>query len=148
MNEDTPSFKERLELRVTLSRLDAVFEACNRLPEVDKELLYEEIRKRVPVYAPQAIPEIRPETSVSTEEAPATFIDRCRELADIAPNDKVRNALLMIMRACEAEAVEAAVPSPQSTRIVADRASEQKPRPWHNPFDSVIKDKAATLDKS
>jgi hypothetical protein len=36
------------------------------------------------------------------------FVDRRRLLADNAPNDKVRNALLMIVRACEAEEAAAA----------------------------------------
>ena len=94
MNEGAPFLKPRLELRTTLSRLDAVFEACNRLPDADKEFLYEEIRKRVVQHAPPAVP-VHPSL---------TFIDRCRELAANAPNDKVRNALLMIVRACEADA--------------------------------------------
>jgi len=108
MDEGTPSFKERLNLRITLSRLDAVFEACNKLPEVDRELIYEEIRKRVLQHAPQVTPEGLPETAAPTDKAPGTFVDRCRELAEVAPNDKVRNAMLMIVRACEAEVAEAA----------------------------------------
>jgi len=104
MVETTPTLKDRLKLRIILGRLDAVFEACNRLPAVEKKLLYEEIRKRVPG---DALPEPRPAPAASTGQMPATFIDRCRGLADIAPNDKVRSALLMIVRACEAEKAEA-----------------------------------------
>jgi hypothetical protein len=108
MNEGTASVQERLELRIALSRLDAVFEACDKLPEVEKELIYKEIRKRALRDVPQKIPEANSATFVSTNQTPATFIDRCRGLADIAPNDKIRNALFMIVRACEAEMAEAA----------------------------------------
>jgi hypothetical protein len=108
MNEGTTSVKERLELRIALSRLDAVFEACNKLPEVEKELIYREIRKRVLRDAPREIPEANAAAFVSTNRTAAAFIDRCRGLADIAPNDKIRNALFMIVRACEAEMAEAA----------------------------------------
>jgi hypothetical protein len=108
MDEGTPSLREKLNLRITLSRLDAVFEACNKLPEIDKELIYGEIRKRVLQHAPQVTPESKPETAAPADKVLATFVDRCRELAEVAPNDKVRNAMLLIVRACEAEVAEAA----------------------------------------
>ena len=126
MVESTPSLKERLKLRTVLSRLDAVFEACSRLPAIEKRLFYEEIRKRVPGDAPS---EVHPPPSASTVQTPATFIERCRGLVDIAPNDKVRSALLMIVRACEAEMAEA-TPLNSRSILLAGRSSETKPRPF------------------
>jgi hypothetical protein len=90
----------RLELRITLSRLDAVFEACDKLPHADKELLFKEIANRVRQYAPQC-KKLLPRGPLPLRQAKTLeeFVDRSRQLADSAPNDKVRNALLMIVRA-------------------------------------------------
>jgi hypothetical protein len=126
MVESAPSSKERLKLRTALSKLDAVFEACSRLPAIEKGLIYEEIRKRVPGDAP---PEVLPPPSATTVQTPATFIERCRGLADIAPNDKVRSALLMVVRACEAEMAEA-TPLNSRSILLAGRSSEIKRRPF------------------
>ena len=72
MDDVKPSLKEKLELRITLSRLDAVFEACNKLPEADKEVLYEEMQKRVLEYAQQS----RAETPAPAEMEPYEFSER------------------------------------------------------------------------
>lgn len=109
MDDVKPSLKEKLELRITLCRLDAVFEACNKLPEAAKEVLYEEMQKRITEYAQQS----RAESPAAVEIAPFSFSDRCLELAATAPNDKIRNALLMIAHACEAEGI---VASPDATQ--------------------------------
>jgi hypothetical protein len=111
MDDVKPSLKEKLELRITLCRLDAVFEACNKLPEAAKEVLYEEMQKRVLEHARQS----RAELPALAEIQPYEFSERCLELAAAAPNDKVRNALLMIAHACETEA-EGIAASPDATQ--------------------------------
>ncbi len=111
MDDVKPSLKEKLELRITLSRLDAVFEACNKLPVADKQVLYEEIQKRVLKHGQQNHAEL----PATAETEPYAFSERCLELAAAAPNDKVRNALLMIAHACDAEAEETAA-SPNATQ--------------------------------
>ena len=101
MDEDCRPFRERLELRITQRRLRDFFDACDKLPEMDQRVLYEEIRTRVPG--------LLVELPAVGDVTPAKFSERCRELATTAPNDKVRNALLTIARICEAEAIDETV---------------------------------------
>lgn len=109
MAEGPPPLKEQLRLRITVARLDAVFEACNSLPQNERDLFYAEMAKRLLQHAPQAISKVPSNSPASTVKTLEAFVERCRGLADSAPNEKVRNALQMIVRFCEAEETEAAV---------------------------------------
>jgi hypothetical protein len=95
MTSDTQSFKEKLILRITLARIADVFKSCEDLPQLEKQLAYEEIDQRMRALMPRPVGEPDPSAQ--------SFIDRCRELAASAPNVKVQKALLMIASVCEAD---------------------------------------------
>lgn len=54
MNDGERSFSERLDLLIALRRFDRAFEACANLSEVDKNILYQAIARRVLPYIPRA----------------------------------------------------------------------------------------------
>ena len=91
---DVPSFREKLILRFTFARIADVFNACQQLPEPDKRAAYDEIKRRIKELSPARL-----DHSGATQ----SFAERCRELAALAPNDKIENILLMIAQICEAE---------------------------------------------
>ena len=106
MNDSIPSFddrpfRERVELRVTFHKVVEVFEACSKFKEADKELLLQEISKRLSEYLPQA--PVEPPAPVNSDPS-ESFADRCLDLAATAPNDKIWSALLTIAQICAAEA--------------------------------------------
>jgi len=91
---DAPRFSEKIILRFTLARIADLFNACEQLPESEKQAAYDEIKRR--------IEEIRP-IRTDYPDATETFSERCRKLAVSAPNDKIQNILLMIAQVCETE---------------------------------------------
>jgi hypothetical protein len=91
---DVPSFREKLILRFTFARIADVFNTCELLPEPEKQAAYDEIKRRIKQIGP-----VRADRSGATQ----TFTERCRELAALAPNDKIKNIMLMIAQICEAE---------------------------------------------
>ena len=103
MSDGLPNFSNKLILRITLARLADVFDACEKLPQPEKEVACEEIVRRVRALTPNPIGEPDPSAQ--------SFIDRCRELAACAPNEKVGKALLMIASVCEAAVDLPASPS-------------------------------------
>ena len=110
MNDDIPSFSdrpfmERVELRIAFHKVKDVFATCGKFKEADKEMLLEEISKRLLQFRPPHIePFVEPPACVTAAPPPASFAERCLELAAQAPNDKIWSALLTIARICEAEA--------------------------------------------
>jgi len=100
MNERNRPFVERLELRITLRRVAEFFEALSKLDEPDKEILLEEIANNLREYMP-GVPSILVPPTLPLQ----SFIDRCRDLATVAPNDRIRNILLRIADVYEIEAV-------------------------------------------
>jgi len=108
MNDDIPSFSdrpflERVELRIAFHKIKDVFESCNKFREADKEMLLEEISKRLLQYRPPHIEPIIEPPAFASSPSPETFADRCLDLAAAAPNDKIWSALLTIARICAAE---------------------------------------------
>src|SRR5262249_30776851 len=91
---DVPRFREGVILRFTLARIADLFNACEQLPEPERRAAYDEIKRR--------IDEIR---LIKTDPSGVTqnFAERCRDLADLAPNDKIQNILLMIAQVCETD---------------------------------------------
>jgi hypothetical protein len=87
------TFRQRLELSITFRRLDELFEACNALPETDRQSLFDGIRERLDRYMPPPTEPLAPEHNVSAE--PGAAIN--------PPNDKIRSNLLAIAQICEAE---------------------------------------------
>ena len=120
MNDGIPSFQdrpfmERVELRIAFHKVADVFETCSKLKEADKRMLLEEISKRLLQYRPATI---EPPAFVAPAQ-PASFADRCLELAADAPNDKIWSALLTIGRICKAESESAADESSTSDVLAA-----------------------------
>ena len=104
MSDDIPSFSERpfverVDLRIAFHKVKDVFETCSKFKEADKEMLLEEISKRLLQYRPATI---EPPAFVAPAQ-PASFADRCLELAAAAPNDKIWKALITIAQICDAE---------------------------------------------
>lgn len=95
MTDDIPRFRERLILRITLARIADVFNACSKLADPDRQMAFDDIESR-----------LRQLGSEQTDEssAPIEFAERCRRLAESAPNDKIRNILLMIAQVSDTEA--------------------------------------------
>ena len=119
MNDSIPSFndrpfRERVELRVAFHKVAEVFEACSKSKEVDKQALLRDLSRRLSQYMQEAAAE--PPASIN-KSPPASFADRCLELAAAAPNDKIWRALLTIAQICATDgladenAVQAAAPS-------------------------------------
>ena len=101
MTESKRPFAEKLELRITMRRVAEFFEALSKLDEPDKGMLFSEITKNLREYMPDA-PIINPAAPTSP---PKSFVDRCRELATLAPNDRIQNILLKIVDVYEVEAI-------------------------------------------
>ena len=98
-------FVENLELRITLRRVSEFFEAVSQLGEPDKGILLQEISRQLREHIPDEPVQPPAIKTVSSEN----FVDRCRELAEAAPNDRVRDILRKIALAFEvAAAVETA----------------------------------------
>lgn len=103
MTDDERSFKERLEVQIALRKIDSAFEACNKLAEVDKQSLYEEIGNRLLqhiAHRPTAIDDPI-EIPAPAAVTPPRFKDCCLELAGVAPTDDIREVLLSIADLCE-----------------------------------------------
>jgi hypothetical protein len=95
MAEDRPRpFKEKLNLQIALIKFDSAFAECDKLPDMDKQEVLERIRERLHWHMP---PSAEP-------PAPLKIGDQCRKLANNAPNEKIRNALLTIAQICDSEA--------------------------------------------
>jgi len=57
MDERKRSFEEVLEYRVAVRRVESAFEACERLPYEDRQLLLKKIAERVLQQLPNALSE-------------------------------------------------------------------------------------------
>ena len=91
-------FVEKLELRITMRRVAEFFAALNALSEPDKGILFQEVVKCLREYMTDAainpaVPTARPES----------FVEQCRALATIAPNDRIEHVLLKIADVHELE---------------------------------------------
>ena len=95
MTDDIPRFREGLILRITLARIADVFNACSKLVDSDRQVAFDDIEGR-----------LRQLGSEQTDKpsAPIDFAERCRQLAESAPNDKIQNILLMIAQVSETDA--------------------------------------------
>jgi len=103
MKEPRGAFVENLELRITMRRIAEFFEAMNKLNEPDRGMLFQEIAKRLSEYMPDP-----PISLAAPTSRPESFVDRCRELATMAPNNRIEHVLLKIAHVHEIEvAVEA-----------------------------------------
>jgi len=103
MNEPNRPFVEKLELRITMRRVAEFFEALSQLDGPDKAILFEEIVRNLREYMPNASVNLGAPTSPRQ-----SFVDRCRELATVAPNDRIQNILLKIADVYQVETVVAA----------------------------------------
>jgi hypothetical protein len=103
MTDDERSFKERLEVRIALRKIDSAFDACNKLAEVDKQSLYGEIGNRLLQHIARGPTATHDPTEIPAPAAvtPPRFRDCCLELAGVAPTDDIRDVLLSIADLCE-----------------------------------------------
>ena len=115
MNEPSRPFVERLELRITMRRVAEFFKALSNLDEPDKGILCQEISKHLREYMPDA-----PVNLAALTVPPQSFVDRCRELATLAPNDRIQSILLKIADVYE---VEVAVKASDNTAISSSDAA-------------------------
>jgi hypothetical protein len=93
--DDIPRFREGLILRITLARIADVFNACRKLVDPDRQMAFDDIESRLRQFGSEPTVE---------SPAPIEFAERCRQLAESAPNDKIQNILLMIAQVSETEA--------------------------------------------
>ena len=100
MADGEKSFKDKLEFKIALRKIDSAFEACSRFEGTDKKTLFEAIGNLLFQHAPPVPVETPPTLS---DEAPPLFSDRCLELASVAPTDEIREVLLKIADWCQAE---------------------------------------------
>jgi hypothetical protein len=95
-----------LELQIAMQGIANFFESLSKLDEPDKGILLQEISRQMHNHMPDA-----PVNAVVAprKSSPQSFADRCSELAESAPNDRVQTILRKIAFAFEVEAaVEAA----------------------------------------
>jgi hypothetical protein len=110
MNELKSPFVANLEVRITMRRIADFFDALSKIGEPDKEILLQEISRQMREHMPDApIAAAAPKKS-----SPQSFADRCSELAESAPNDRVETILRRIALTFE---VEAAIEAASSTDI-------------------------------
>jgi hypothetical protein len=95
ITHDIPRFREGLILRITLARIADIFNACSKLVDPDRKMAFDDIESR-----------LRQSLSEQTDASPAPieFAERCRLLAESAPNAKIQNILMMIAQVSETEA--------------------------------------------
>jgi hypothetical protein len=107
MNEPKNPFVTNLELQITMRRITDFFEALSKLGEPDKGILLQEISRQMREHMPDATIIATPQKS-----SPQSFADRCSELAESAPNDRVQSILRKIALVFEIEATIEAASSP------------------------------------
>jgi hypothetical protein len=86
-----------------MRRVAEFFEQLSKLDEPDKGTLFQEISKHLREYMPDA-----PVNLAAPTSPPHSFVDRCRDLATSAPNERIRDILLKIAYVYEVEASLAA----------------------------------------
>ena len=101
MNGPKRPFIANLELRITIRRIADVFEALDTLDKSDKEALIEEFAKHLREHMPNSLLNL---VAMPSTPSPQSFSDRCRELAALAPNDRIQHILLKIAHVHEVEA--------------------------------------------
>jgi hypothetical protein len=111
MNEPKSPFVTNLELQITIRRIADFFEALIELGEPDKGILLQEISRQMREHMPDA--PVNP-VAAPRRFSPQSFADRCSELAESAPNDRVQSILRKIALVFE---VEAGVDAANSTDI-------------------------------
>ena len=106
MNEPNSPVVTNLEVQITIRRIADFFEALSKLDEPDRGILLQEISRQMHNHMPDA-----PVNAVVAprKSSPQSFADRCSDLAESAPNDRVRSILHKLALVFEVEAaVEAA----------------------------------------
>ena len=106
MNEPKKPIVTNLEVQIAMRRIADFFDALSKLDEPDKGILLREISRQMHKHMPDT-----PFAAVAAhrESSPQSFADRCSELSESAPNDRVQSILRNIALVFEVEAaIEAA----------------------------------------
>ena len=110
MTDREQSFREKLEYKIALRKINSAFEACSKFEAEDKKMLLEVMGNLLLQHDPSsAVETLRP------DEVSPLFSDRCLELAGVAPTDEIREVLLKIADWCQTELEpieDPAAPSP------------------------------------